>query len=169
MYCIFVLSEFACQANQHPIHTNLCACLIIMQSCYFDCRINKPFTCSRWVICVSCSVHLTSTYTMRKGSWAFFNLNYSQICDVRKSDHVSVTLALWQEPFQTIGKRHTRTKVLLFGNLLMEQKYHGSMTLIFASLLPLLSVLSFYRCSLNTASDRILDGPCCGPCFSPSL
>ena len=43
-------------------------CLIIIQSCYFDYRINKPFTCSRCVICVSCSVHLISTYYVRKGS-----------------------------------------------------------------------------------------------------
>ena len=35
---------------------------------YCDCRINKPFTCSRCVICVPCSVHLISTYYARKGS-----------------------------------------------------------------------------------------------------
>ena len=38
-------------------------CLIIIQSCYFDCRINTPFTRSRCVTCVSCSVHLVSTHS----------------------------------------------------------------------------------------------------------
>ena len=42
--------------------------LILIQSCYFDSRINKPFTCSRCVICVSCSVHVISTFHARKGS-----------------------------------------------------------------------------------------------------
>ena len=51
------------------------SCLTIIKSCYFDCTINKPFTCSRCVICVSCSVHVISTYYVRKGSWAFY-LNY---------------------------------------------------------------------------------------------
>ena len=31
-------------------------CLVIIQSCYFDYRINKPFAYSRRVICVSCSL-----------------------------------------------------------------------------------------------------------------
>ena len=44
-------------------------CLIIIQSCYFDCKINKPFACSR---CVSCSVHFISTHYVRKGSYTFF-------------------------------------------------------------------------------------------------
>ena len=51
------------------------SCLTIIKSCYFDCTINKPFTCSRCVICVSCSVHVISTWYVRKGSWAFY-LNY---------------------------------------------------------------------------------------------
>ena len=34
-------------------------CLVIIQSCYFDHRINKPFACSRCLICVSCSAHST--------------------------------------------------------------------------------------------------------------
>ena len=45
-------------------------CLIIIQSSYFDYRINKSFTCSRCVICVSCSVHVISRYYVRKGSWS---------------------------------------------------------------------------------------------------
>ena len=62
--------------------THLCApreflkqmwpCLIIIKSCYFDYRINKPFTCSRCVICVSCSGHAILTHYVRKGSWALF-------------------------------------------------------------------------------------------------
>ena len=47
-------------------------CLIIIQSCYFDCRINKPFAYSRCLVCISCSVHVISTYHVRKGSCAFF-------------------------------------------------------------------------------------------------
>ena len=30
-------------------------CLIIIQSCHFNFRINKPFACSCYVICISCS------------------------------------------------------------------------------------------------------------------
>ena len=44
------------------------SCLIIIKSCYFGNRINKPFTCSHCVICVSCSVHVIPTYYERKGS-----------------------------------------------------------------------------------------------------
>ena len=61
--------------------------LIIMHFCSFDFRINKPFTCSRCFIRVSCSVHVISTYYVRKGSWLVC-LNYPQIKEVRKSDHV---------------------------------------------------------------------------------
>ena len=43
------------------------------QSCFYY-RINKPFACSRCVICVSRSAHLNSTYYARKGSWAFLIL-----------------------------------------------------------------------------------------------
>ena len=43
-------------------------CLIMIKCCYFDYRINKPFACSRCVICVSCSVHVISTCYARKGS-----------------------------------------------------------------------------------------------------
>ena len=53
--------------------------------------INKPFTLSSCFICVSYSVHLILTYYVRKGSWAFLNLNYPQINEVRKSDHVVAT------------------------------------------------------------------------------
>ena len=48
--------------------------VVIMPSCYFDYRINKPFPYSRCVICISCSVHVISTYYVRKGSWAFSTL-----------------------------------------------------------------------------------------------
>ena len=74
-----------CPANQHPKSTikkiipqafahlvnfskKMCLpCLLIEQSYYFDYRINKPFVCSRCVICVSCSVRVISTYYARKG------------------------------------------------------------------------------------------------------
>ena len=75
-------SEFACPTNQHskgPIkkkahkpNTHLTnfsnivflPCLIIIQSCYFDYKINKLFAS----LCISCSVHLILTYYVRKGS-----------------------------------------------------------------------------------------------------
>ena len=99
--------EFACSANQRPKSTvkkkahkplrtswipqKMCLpCLIIVQSCYFHYRINKPFACSRCLICVSCSVHVISTYYARKGSWAFLYLNYPQINEGGKSDHMGV-------------------------------------------------------------------------------
>ena len=54
----------SCPANQHPESTNqektalkqMCRpCLIIIRSCYFEYRANKPFTCSpldlRFVLC----------------------------------------------------------------------------------------------------------------------
>ena len=63
--------------------------LIIIQSCYFYYRINKPFACSRCVICVSCAFHLILTYYARKGSWTFY-LNCPQINAVGKSDHMDV-------------------------------------------------------------------------------
>ena len=46
-------------------------CFLIIQSCYLDCRINKSFACSRCVICISCSVHLISTFYVREGLWVF--------------------------------------------------------------------------------------------------
>ena len=33
-------------------------CWIIIQSCYFDYKINKPYACSHGMICLPCSVHL---------------------------------------------------------------------------------------------------------------
>ena len=45
----------------------------------------KTFECSRCEICVSCCVHLKSTYYARKESWAFY-LNYPQINEVGKID-----------------------------------------------------------------------------------
>ena len=56
-----------------PLHTSCISqemylpCLIIIQSCYFDYRIYKPFTCSRCVICVLCSIHLISAYAKDHG------------------------------------------------------------------------------------------------------
>ena len=62
-------SEFACSANQHSTSTiKEKAHIPLRSSCYFDYTINKPFGCSRCVICVSCSVQLNSTYYVCKGS-----------------------------------------------------------------------------------------------------
>ena len=59
--------------SHKPLHTSWiakkCVCharLINIQSCYFDYRINKPFTCFHCVICVSCSVH--SDLSLRSGA-----------------------------------------------------------------------------------------------------
>ena len=81
------------QTFAHLMHfSEMCLpCLIIIQSYHFDCRINKPFTCSRCVICVSCSVHVISTYDGRKGSWTFY-LNYPQFKEVENSDDVDTFL-----------------------------------------------------------------------------
>ena len=71
------------------ISQKLCRpCLIIIKCDYFDYRINKLFTLSSCLVCVSCSIHdLISAYYVRKGSWPFY-LNYPQINKVRKSSHV---------------------------------------------------------------------------------
>ena len=47
--------------------------------------INKPLTCSRCVICISCSVHLSQCTTHAKDHRLFY-LNYWLISKVRKSD-----------------------------------------------------------------------------------
>ena len=56
--------------------THICRpCLIITKSCYvYVYRITKHFERSRFMVCVSRSVHVISTSCVRKGSWAFFNL-----------------------------------------------------------------------------------------------
>ena len=46
----------------------VCLFVSAIKSCYFHYRINKACTCSRCVICVSCSFHLISMYYVRKGS-----------------------------------------------------------------------------------------------------
>ena len=86
--------EFLCPVNQHlkstikkKWPTDLCTpleflkkmclpCLIIIQSFYFDYRINKNFKYSHCVICFSCSVH------------RLFNLYYPQMSKVGKSIHI---------------------------------------------------------------------------------
>ena len=105
MYILSIYSEFACPVNQHPnskikknipytlahlVHfSNKCRpCLIIGKSCYFDYRMNKPFTCSRCLVNVLCSVHVISAYCVRKGPWALL-FNYPWINGVRNSDRQS--------------------------------------------------------------------------------
>ena len=79
-----MLLEIACPANQYPTSTvkkispqifahlmnsskNVSA-IVIIESCYSDYTINKPFACSPCMICVSWSVHMISMYDMCKGS-----------------------------------------------------------------------------------------------------
>ena len=88
--------EFASPDNQHPksasrkkahkpLHTSwisqkMClSCLIIMQSCYFNYRINKPFTYSRCLICVLCSVQSDLGVLRALKIIGSFNLNYLQV------------------------------------------------------------------------------------------
>ena len=51
-----------------PLRT-LCICRLCLKSCSFEYyySTNRPFTCSGCLICVSCSVHMISTYCVRKG------------------------------------------------------------------------------------------------------
>ena len=84
MWLEFADRSLLFSANQHPKSTiekkaqiplwhtwnfsSMCLpCLIIKNSCYFDSRINKHFTCSRCMIRISCSVHVISMYYMSKG------------------------------------------------------------------------------------------------------
>ena len=84
MSCIYHVIGVCCPANQHPESTikkkrpQTFAHLVQF--------LQKMFACSRCVICVSCSVD----YYVRKGSWAFY-LNYLQINEVGKSDHVVIS------------------------------------------------------------------------------
>ena len=59
-------------------YKNMSARLIIIKSRYFDSRINIPFTCSRCVICVSCSVHVILTYYVCKGQFSMRLFNQSR-------------------------------------------------------------------------------------------
>ena len=64
-------------------------CLMIIKSCYFDYRTNKPFPCSHCLICVSCSVHVISTYNASKGSSRLFYLNCPNIRGWKIQSHGS--------------------------------------------------------------------------------
>ena len=96
-------------------------CLIIIQSCYCDYRINKPSTYSRCVICVSCSVHLISTYYVRKKSEAFFSTNH--ITFIR-------FLPIFQQTRHTVDDRQGSWQVSFF-NPLGHSLAMGSSTLQF--------------------------------------
>ena len=72
---------------------NCLPCLIIVQSCYCDNRINKTFVYSCCVNCILCYVHLiSSSYVCNV--IGFFNLNYPQINEGCKSDHIQWTTSL---------------------------------------------------------------------------
>ena len=74
--------------------------LTIIQSCYFDYRMNQDFAFPRCVICVSCfRFTWISTFYARKGSWAFLDRNYPQINEVRKPDHMTKNGALSKEEY----------------------------------------------------------------------
>ena len=96
-------------------------CLIIIQSCYFDYRINKPFACSR---CDhdhvmfdnhTISFFFTIESTILSHAWSAFRLlftwsrrttrakdhrlfyfNYPQINEVGKSDHMNSIWRRWR-------------------------------------------------------------------------
>ena len=67
-------------------------CLAIIQSCYFDCIIYKPFAYSLFVI-YSIAWNYCNTQsprTTRAKDHRHFNLNYPQVNEVRKSVHMDI-------------------------------------------------------------------------------
>ena len=78
--------------------------LIVIQSC-FDYWINKPFACSRCVICVSCGSRDLVLRAQRIID--FFYLNYPQINEVGKSHHTDNKIQ--QQPILMIYKGRART------------------------------------------------------------
>ena len=96
-------SEFTCSASQHQKvqsrkkkPTYLCAPRELLKNCvchesyYLDYRINKPFACSRCVIWVLCSVHVISTYYIRKGLCVCVLILLPTNNKVGKSNHMAV-------------------------------------------------------------------------------
>ena len=70
------------------ISPKLCLpCFIIMQSCYYDYRINKTFVCSRSWSAFWTLVTLSPRTTHAKNSGLFYR-NYPQIIEVGRSDHL---------------------------------------------------------------------------------
>ena len=66
---------YLCAPPKFP--QNMCLlCLIIIQSCYFDYRMNKSFAYSQRVICVSFTVRVISAYYARKGSRFFILITH---------------------------------------------------------------------------------------------
>ena len=64
--------------------------LILIKSCSFDKRINKPSHVFLLLdLCFVLAVLVISTYYMCKGSRGFSYLNYPQINEVRKSNHMT--------------------------------------------------------------------------------
>ena len=108
-------------------------CLIIIQSCYFDCRINKPFALSdpRLVIC---SRDLDVLHSQR--IIGFFNLNYPQFNEVGKSDHIVLLFFSFPSPLH-----HSVPSLLSFSFLLYS-------FLFFLSLPSLPSLLHCFSHSL---------------------
>ena len=84
------------QAFAHLMHFSKNVCII--RHCYFDSRINKPSTCSFWVICISLDILPVQR------SIAFFYLNYPQINGVGKSDHMFSMQILNRQVYVPGGK-----------------------------------------------------------------
>ena len=90
--------------------------------------MNKLFACSHCMICVLCSVHLKSTYYVRKGLWAFY-LNNSQVNGVKKSDHMDRVLQVgtrereWFSYLKWLGNRHNNCSLLFFSILNLVSKF----------------------------------------------
>ena len=106
--------------------------LIIIQSCYFDCEVNKPFTCSCRVICFSllCSSLLCSRDldVLRAQKMMVFYFNYPEINEVWKSEEHILTVTL--------------SSFLVF---LISYIWKGNMTV--AGLNALHTLVIFYRTS----------------------
>ena len=109
--------------------------LIIIKSCYFNCRINKPFACTRCSVFLSLFT-LSRRITRAKDHRPFY-LNYQQINGGRNSDHMLSVLPRLQRsntsvlqammriiPFLTFGdERNMRTLINHFLPFLDFEKY----------------------------------------------
>ena len=68
------------------------SCLIIIQSYYFDCTINKPFTLSSCFICTFRPLFISSRHTTCTKDHRLFYLNFPQIT-MRLENQIT-----WQKP-----------------------------------------------------------------------
>ena len=114
-------------------------CLIIIQSCYFDYTINKPFTCSRCVICVSCS-----RSAMRAKDHRLFSPNYPQNFGESgyKISRASASGIVWVDASKQHGCEIPAEKCFWKKKMFLEQ---GSLTRVHSRV----QLLSYYTLALS--------------------